>query len=193
MRTIRPIKRGKDSREGGFTLLELVIVVLVISIAAMAAIPNLAASEVDATLYAACAEVMTALEYAQMNAMTGGQMYRVTIDATTDTLTVDNNVCSRLSEILDTSNSTVAASHVESSSGYSTAKKSLNELYSGSFASETVFSGVNITASSFGSGSPVVFDGHGKPSAGGTVTLSYGGRQAVVSLNAATGKVTRTQ
>jgi len=177
-------------------LLELVIVVLVISIAATAAIPNLTASERDAILYAACNEVMTALEYAQMNAMTGGQLFRVTIDATADTLLVEQSVCKKVSEVLDTGNSTVSDSHIENQSmwQYNTVKRTKGlDDYTVNFASATAFSGVNITAVSFGGTNAVVFDGHGKPSAGGTVTLSYGGRQAVVSLDAATGKVTRTQ
>ena len=191
---MQPIKRGKDGLGGGFTLLELIIVVLVIGIAAMAAIPNLAASEVDATLYAACSEVMTALEYAQMNAMTNGRQFRVTIDATANTISVDRSVCTKLSEVLDTSSNTVVAEHIESLSSFTPAKRTLGiEDYTVNFASTPGFSGVNITAASFGAGNAVVFDGHGMPSAGGTVTLAYGGRQAVVSLNAATGKVTRTQ
>jgi hypothetical protein len=55
------------------------------------------------------------------------------------------------------------------------------------------FQGVDIAVSDFNLTDPVIFDTLGAPSHGGTVTVAFGGRQMVVSLDALTGKVTVSQ
>jgi hypothetical protein len=42
-------------------------------------------------------------------------------------------------------------------------------------------------------GQTIVYDGTGAPSAGGQIIVSYGGRLGILTVDAVTGKVTRTQ
>ena len=55
---------------------------------------------------------------------------------------------------------------------------------------ELRFSGIDITQSDLEPDNPVYFDSMGAPSHGGTVTLTLGARQIVVTLDDLTGKVT---
>ncbi|MBT8364232.1 MAG: GspH/FimT family protein, partial [Deltaproteobacteria bacterium] len=57
-------------------------------------------------------------------------------------------------------------------------------------ASQPLFGGVDITLVDFGGNNYVTFNALGVPSQGGTVTLGFGSRQMVVTLDALTGKVT---
>jgi len=80
----------------GYTLVELLIVVLMLGIMVMAAAPGLNSGLNDARLSGAAEEVVTALEFAQMTAATSGSRTRVTIDAAMDTIIVE-----RLSSSID--------------------------------------------------------------------------------------------
>jgi hypothetical protein len=61
------------------------------------------------------------------------------------------------------------------------------------FANEERFKGVDITLSDFDQGDPLDFDTLGRPSHGGAATLTLGGQQMVVTLDALTGKVSVSQ
>ena len=92
-----------------------------------------------------------------------------------------------------TGGDTLAAADVESGTyelmQYPLKKGTDYRIYLGD---EDRFKGVDITASDFEPGSAVTFDALGTPSKGGTVTLTLGSRQMVVTLNELTGKVTVT-
>ena len=61
------------------------------------------------------------------------------------------------------------------------------------FADEDRFHGVDIASAAFDVNNYVTFDAIGAPSDGGSVTLSLGGRQVVVTVDSLTGKVTASE
>ena len=62
--------------------------------------------------------------------------------------------------------------------------------YNINLSNQALFGGVDVTAVDFGGSNQVTYDTLGAPSAGGTVTLAFGTRQVVVTLDSLTGKVT---
>ena len=63
----------------GFTMVEVMIVVLILSVLAVAGIPALNSSLDHARLSSAAEEAVNALQYAQLTAMTSGRPTRVVI------------------------------------------------------------------------------------------------------------------
>ena len=177
----------KQWRTSGFTYVELMIVLLLLGIFAMLGSPALNTAMGDARLSGATQEVVNALEFAQLSAISGRKT-RVVIGENLDLIAVKQfNITADLfgggDELVD--------NDVESGTfelmGYPMNKGTDYEI---DFPDESRFQGVDITASDFNVGDPVIFDTLGAPSKGGTVTLALGGRQMVVTLDALTGKVT---
>jgi type II secretory pathway pseudopilin PulG len=171
----------------GFTLIETMIVFLLLSIVTMLGWPSLSASLEHHRLSGAASEIVTALEFAQLNTASSGRQIRVTINAGADTILMEQFTCSA-----DFSQSILNQEDVESGS-FSIMQHPLNRGpvgYNISLPDESRFQGVDITAVAFGANNWVVFDALGAPSSGGTVTLACGSRQMVVTLDALTGKVT---
>lgn len=173
----------------GYTLVELVIVVLMLGIMVMAAVPVLNSGLEDARLSDAANEIVTALEFAQMTAATSGSRTRVTIDAALDTIVVER--FSMINVDLLYSESELDENVVEGGA-FALMEHPMNRGvdYSISLPDESGFSGIDITAAAFGAGNFVEFDTLGAPSDGGTVTLAKGGSQIVVALDSLAGKVT---
>ena len=185
----RPAARWiKQWRTSGFTYVELMIVLLLLGIVAMLGSPALNTAMGDARLSGAAQEVVNALEFAQLTAMTTGQKTRVVIGAPQDRIAVRQY---KTNADLFNGGDELVDNDVESGTfelmGYPMNKGIDYEI---DFPDESRFRGVDITASDFNVGDPVIFDTLGAPSKGGTVTLAMGGRQMVVSLDALTGKVT---
>jgi prepilin-type N-terminal cleavage/methylation domain-containing protein len=80
-RSVRPATRwGWSCHRRGFTLLEIMMVVLILAIAAAMAVPLMSSGA--ATKASAAAQMVAAdLEYARSMAFTRGHVYRVTFDA----------------------------------------------------------------------------------------------------------------
>lgn len=174
----------KTRRMDGFTLFELLIVLLIMAIFSMLGWPALNAAMGDYRLGAAAEEVVNALEYAQLTAA-AGQQTQVTISASTKR--IDVKQFKPTANLLDGSSQYTAADVEGGEFVYLENPMNKGTDYSISFANESRFSGVDMTASSFDS--PVTFDATGTPSKGGTVTLSLSDRQKVVTLNAVTGRM----
>jgi len=174
--------------QAGYTLIELLIVMLLLGIMVMAAVPVLNSGLDDARLSGAAEEVVTALEFAQMTAATSGSRTRVTIDAALDTIVVE-----RVSISIDPlgSESELHEDDVEGR-GFALMERPMNRGvdYSISLSDESRFKGIDITTAAFGSGNFVVFDTLGAPSDGGMITLAMSNRQIVVALDSLAGKVT---
>jgi type II secretory pathway pseudopilin PulG len=185
----RPIilTRGSGAGYAGFTLLDVTIVAVILGVAVVAGLPVLSSGLNDARLSAAAGEVVGALEFARVRALSSGLPTRVTVDAAADTLAVE-----RFVPAVD-----LTGSHVELPE---------NQVESGAFAplmhpldrgrdyairlaDSTWFSGADVAQVDLGGGNTVVFQGAGSPSAGGSVTLTAGRFKAVVLLDALTGKV----
>jgi prepilin-type N-terminal cleavage/methylation domain-containing protein len=178
--------RNHASR-AGFTLLELVLVLLLLSIFAMLGVPALNSAMGDSRLAGAAQEVVNAFEFAQLRATTGAQT-RVVIGDSTDRIAVRQY---QPSGDIISGGTTLAAADVETGTyqlvEYPASKGVDYEIL---FASDRRFKGVDITASDFNVADPVQFDTLGTPTKGGTVTLVLGNRQTVVTLDALSGKVT---
>jgi type II secretion system protein H len=188
----RPPAHGmKQWRTSGFTYVELLIVLLLMGIFAMIGLPALNGAMGDARLSGAAQEVVNSLEFAQLTAMTSGRETRVVIGAPQDRIAVRQF---NINADLFNGGDTLTAADVENGTsdlmGYPMNK---GTDYSFKFQDESRFQGVDITASDFNIGDAVTFDTLGAPSKGGTATLSFGGRQMVVTLDALTGKVTVSQ
>jgi prepilin-type N-terminal cleavage/methylation domain-containing protein len=172
----------------GFTLLETLIVLLMLGILIMLSWPQLGSALVEAKLSGAAEEIVNVLEYAQLSAMTSGTKTRVVIEAPQDRIALRHY---KSSADLFNAGDVLLASDIESG----TYEFMLHPLKKGVdyeifLSNETRFGGVDITISDFDIGNPVHFDSMGAPSHGGTVTLTLGVRQIVVTLDQLTGKVT---
>ena len=171
----------------GFTMIEVMIVVLILGIVAVAGLPALNATLNHARLSAAAEEVVNALHYAQLSAMTSGRNTRVVIADTIDQIGVRQYT---ISANLTSGGNQLVAANVESGT-YELMEYPLKKGfdYQIQFPNEDRFRGVDITASDFDASNPVDFNTLGSPSHGGTVTLALKGQQMVVTLDALTGKV----
>ncbi len=178
-------KRGKH--ESGFTLVNLVMVTLVLGIIATASLPSFNAALEDYRLGGAAEEVTTALEYARSVAVSSGTQTKVTVDATADTILVEQYKTT--ANLLGTETELPEAD-VETGT-FATIERPMNRGtdYSINLRDEERFNGVDISGSVFGGGNFVIFDPTGAPSDGGTVTLVIKSRQITVSVDNLTGKV----
>ncbi|MGD8891942.1 MAG: GspH/FimT family protein [Desulfobacterales bacterium] len=172
----------------GVTYLELIMVLLLLGIFVMLGLPALNAAMGDARLSGAAQEVVNALEFAQLTAITSGRRTRVVIGAPEDRIAIRQFT---ITADLSTGGDTLADADVENGT-FDLMGNPMNKGmdYQIDFPVDTRFQGVDITASDFNFGDPVFFDTLGAPSKGGTVTLALAGGQMVVTLDALTGKVT---
>jgi Tfp pilus assembly protein FimT len=172
----------------GFTYVELTIVLLLLGIFAMLGLPALNAAMGNTRLSGAAQEVVNALEFAQLTAMTSGRNTRVVIGAPQDRIVVRQFTTTA---DLFNGDDTLAAADVENGT-FELMGNPMNKGtgYEIDFSDESRFQGVDISASDFNVDNGVIFDVLGAPSKGGTVTLTLGGRQMVVILDALSGKVT---
>ncbi len=173
----------------GFTLAELLIVVLVLGIIATVALPLMATVLIEARLNAAASEVVTAIEYAQLTALSTRRACRVTIDATADTLLLEQvqhdasllGIEAQLAETAVEALSTVRVPH----------PMLPFEDYEVDFTNPSRFSGVDIVSATFGGGNFLEFQALGTPSSGGSVTMTAGDFQTVLTVDGLSGKVTQ--
>jgi Tfp pilus assembly protein FimT len=178
----------KMKRSNGFTLFDVLAVVLILGIVALLGLPSINAALEDHRLSGAVDEIVTALEYARARAINTGSETRVTIDDTADTILVEQFI---ITGNLLGSDTTLPEADVEGGS-YTVMELPMNRGtdYSISFSDDERFDGVDITSTSFGAGNFVIFGALGTPTDGGTVTLSSNNRQAVISVDSLTGRVT---
>ena len=182
------LTKPKQGLHAGFTLVEALIILFILGIVAALAIPTLQSGLAESKLAGATGEITVALEYAQLVAMTSGGQMRVTIDAANDTILVQRyeisgDIMGAAVEIAQNDIDTGAFATVPHPA-------SRGKDYYIVLADEDRFDGVDIVSATFGGGQTVTFDAMGVPSNGGTVTLSLGGKQVSVTVDALSGKVT---
>jgi prepilin-type N-terminal cleavage/methylation domain-containing protein len=172
----------------GFTLVELLIVILILGIIAMVAWPTRITLLEESRLSGAASDVVTALEFAQLNALSSGRQTQVKIDVGNDKIAVSEF---KPHDGIWEENPQISETIVESGS-FEIMEHPLNpgSDYTIYLGDQAMFGGVDITAETFGGGDIVTYDAQGAPSDGGTVTLGYGSGQRVVTLDGLTGKVT---
>lgn len=178
----------KDHQKAGFSLLELMIVVLILGLVATIALPSLKSGVDQSRLAAATQEIVTALEYARLFALTTGAQSRVTIDHTSDTVRVQRfkNTANFLG-----SETELPKASVEGGSFVAMAHPfSRGTDYTTVFSNEERFEGVDIASFVSGASNFITFGVLGAPSAEATTTLSLGTRQVTITVNGATGTVT---
>jgi len=179
-------KMDKRRLSKGFTMAEVLIVVLIMGIVTLAGLPLLTNSMDHYRLKGGAQEVVNALRYAQSSVISSGRQTRVIIAPNVDQIGVRQYT---ISANLTSGGNQLVAGNVESGT-YELMEHPLKKGfdYQIQFPNEDRFKGVDITASDFDESNPVNFDTMGHPSHGGTITLALGSQQMVVTLDALTGK-----
>ena len=148
-------------RSCGFTLIELIAVIIIITIAAMIAVPMLGSSA--GTQIRSAADLITSdLEYAKSMAISTQRTHTVIFDESAESykITDANGVIPH---------------------------PLTNKDYVISFKADKSLSRVDIVDADFGSAEQVSFNHLGSPDNGGSVTLSAGTKNMTVSVEAVTG------
>ena len=180
-------KRSSD----GFTLMEVLIVILILSITAMILLPNINQALERSRLSGAADEIMIALGFAQMTAMTTGGQTRVTIDAGADTILIEQF---KPDDDLQGSETELSEGDVENGS-YVTMEYPTNPGtdYYIVFSNEDRFKNVDIESAQFGAQNYVIFNNLGTPSQGGTIAITSGAGRVLLTLDGLNGKVTMSE
>ena len=171
----------------GFTLMEVLIVILILSITAMVLLPTINQAMTRSRLSGAADEIITALGYAQMKAMTSGGPTRVTIDAGSDTILVEQF---KPDEDLQGSETELSEGDVENGS-YVAMEYPLNPGtdYYIIFSNDDRFKNVDIDSAVFGTHDFLIFNNLGTPSQGGTVSITSGAASILLTLNGLNGRI----
>ena len=175
----------------GFTAIEVVIVILVLGTLSALAAPLLNSALVEARLGATTTEITAAIEYAQMTAMNTGRPCRVTVDANTETLRVEQRVYPDAALLLDPTQVEIEAATVDVEEAYSDLD---NPNHPGNaYAVNLGRSVVEVSKSSMGVDQPLLFSEVGKPSTSADVVLVSGGRTWSITVDGLSGAVTHSE
>ena len=157
-------------QSGGFTLIEVLLVVVIIAIAAMTVIP-IASSAASVQIRSAANMIAADLEYAKSMAISRGQYFSVVFDETTESYRIEDQ------------NGNVIPHPV---------KKGFD--YVVDFRNDSRLSRVDIVDADFDTTSEIKFDYLGSPYDGsdgplnsGVINLQAGGTTATVRVEAVTG------
>jgi len=149
----------------GFTIVEIIIVVVIISIAALVAVPMMSSAG-SVQLRAAANMVLADLEYAKSMAISRGQNYSVEFDINNESYSIKDQ------------DGAVIEHPVKRSQ------------YIVSFKTDSRLNRVDITSVNFNGTSSVVFNCLGSPDYGGDVVLQAGGSTSTVKVEPVTGFIT---
>ena len=153
----------------GFTLAEIIVVVIILGIAAGIVTPYVVSTS-ETALLSAARTLACDLQYAQSVAITSQVKVKVSFNAGADSYT--------LAKIEGTESTTLI--HPINKSDYVV-----------DFSTQLGFEGVALSTAAFGAGpaAEVTFDEMGSPDNGGTVTLTAGGSTYTVNVSEATGTI----
>ena len=153
----------------GFTLVELILVVLVLAILASIAVPAMSRSHIQIELRAAAENLVGALRYAQSMAVRNGSPFAVHLSPQDNSFYVADMV----------------------SPSQPVQDPFTMKPYRVDYSTHRLFEGVKLAATSLQS--PVQFDSLGSPSGGGWVELQIGDERIRIELAVVTGRITVTQ
>lgn len=157
-------KAGKSRTRVGFSLLELLVVIIILAIAAAIVIPNVSGAKGIEAMSAA--RIITSdLQYAQNVAITYQNPVTVTFNPAGESYSLSNTSGPLIHPMT-------------------------KEAYSTSFGSQSDFESVDIVSANFAGNSSVSFDELGTPNNAGTVTVQAGSYAYQISVAVATGRVT---
>jgi prepilin-type N-terminal cleavage/methylation domain-containing protein len=162
------LHQSRKNRIAGFTLIELIIVVIVLAIISLVAVPY-ASSGADIKVLAAARTLASDIQYAQDLAITS----QVPIS-------VFFNISSNSYYLFNTSTSQTVNNPISKSA------------YTVDFSSKHGVSGVDIVSADFSGATRITFDCYGSPENAGSVVLGYDWASYTISVSAVTGKVTVT-
>jgi len=158
--------KREQFRDRGYTLVELVIVVLVMAILASSGLPMLAATHGSLKLDAGAKEVVSALRYAQAVAVSSGTPHGVEFDATAESFR-----CYRRSD--ETTTVTIE-----------------NPLTHKPYVVDLASEGIDVGTALFGGESACEFATLGSPQSGGQIVLIYASSSRTVRVQNILGYVT---
>ena len=159
----RSAKAARRSAIGGLTVIELLIVVVILAIAALTAIPMMSSAS-SIQIRSATNLIMADLEYAKSMAITRGQNHSVVFDPGTDSYQIEDQ------------NNNVISHPV---------KKGFDYIVS--FPNDSRLNRVDVTNVDFDTTQRVQFDCLGSPDNGGTVSIQAGNTTATITVEPVTG------
>ena len=180
----------RSEADRGFTLVEVAVLVVLIAIVVAVARPMLGSAMGEARLEAAAVEIETAFRYARQASIGTGRECRVTIDATANTLVVEQ-IAYADSLLLETVGGITSG---KIGSGlYQPMKHPIRDWldYRIDMVNDERFRGVDITVAILDSGQSVHFDSVGRPSGGATMVLVMDAMQIAIIMNTTTGRLSR--
>lgn len=160
--------RFSESHFRGFTLIELIIVIVIISIAALTAIPMMS-SAAGMQIRSAANMITADLEYAKSMAISRAQNFSVIFDAGAESYRIEDQYGNVLPHPV---------------------KKGFDYIMD--FKNDGRLNKVDITDVNFNATSSVQFDCLGSPDNGGTISLQAKGVTATVSVESVTGFISIT-
>jgi prepilin-type N-terminal cleavage/methylation domain-containing protein len=183
------LPRWRNGR--GFTLLELLVVVLIMGLVAMLTVPTLSGSLRRSQLVAAASEVVNAFDFARLKAVQSAQQTQVAVSPSLDTISVKHY---QPGADFYNAGDSLAASDVE----HAVWVRYPHPLVKGrdyviDVASGARFGGTDVVYSDIDSTDPVVFGPQGRPSHGGSVRLALGDQLLEVTLDGLTGQIVVSQ
>jgi len=189
--TTRITKTCKRRKRAGFTLLEIIIVVMILAIVSVAAFPLMAEALGETRLEAAAGDVSAALNYARLRAQTTGREHQVVFRPILAEVEVREKLHAAREQLEDPSVSTLSGGAVDAPMFFATASHPVHygEDYVLRLRFESRYRGAQLLSADFGGAAEVVFDGAGVDS-GGEAVLRLGNRQRVLKVNPVTGGVT---
>jgi len=158
-------ERGSPGPDNGFTVIEIMVVAVILSIVALVAVPMLSSA---GSLHVRAAANMIAadIEYAKSMAISRGQDYSVVFDAAADSYRIEDQ------------NNNVIPHPVK-----------IGFDYIVDFQNDGRLSRVDIVWANFNATADVTFDSLGSPDNGGMVTLQANGTAVVITVEPITGYV----
>lgn len=149
----------------GFTVVEILIVLVIITIAALTAVPMMSSAS-SVQIRAAANMIAADLEYAKSMAISRGQNYSVRFDQAADSYQVE-----------DQGNNVIPHP----------VKKGFDYIVD--FGNDTRLNRVDLTGANFSGNPDVEFDSLGSPDNGGTVSLQAGTATMTITVEPITGYI----